>query len=90
MEWKLSYDNCKWRHFQQTGFQTTTSILYKIKSISLGVEYIHNPKPNRTYASIKNFSFEEETKWNNFKNLIAVNFTYYLQKEKGIIREVNV
>lgn len=53
MEWKLSYDNCKWRHFQQTGFQTTTSILYKIKSISLGVEYIHNPKPNRTYASIK-------------------------------------
>lgn len=69
--------------FQQTGFQTTTSILYKIKSISLGVEYIHNPKPNRTYASIKNFSFEEETKWNNFKNLIAVNFTYYFTKGKG-------
>lgn len=69
--------------FQKTGFQTTASILYKIKSISLGAEYIHNPRPNRTYANTKNFSFEEETKWNNFKNLIAVTFTCYLTKGKG-------
>lgn len=69
--------------FQKTGFQTTMSILYKMKSISLGAEYIHNPRPNKTYANTKNFSFEEETKWNNFKNLIAVNFTYYFTKGKG-------
>ncbi len=68
--------------FQKTGFQTTASIRYKIKSISLGAEFIHNPRPSKTYANTKNFSFEEETKWNNFKNLIAINLTYYFTKGK--------
>ena len=61
----------------------TASVLYKYKAISVGAEYIHNPNPSRYYTYIDGFSMEEETKWNNFKNQIAVKFTYYFRKGKS-------
>ena len=57
--------------------------LYKFKSMSVGLEYIYNPNPSRVYANIKDFSYSEETVWNNFKNLVSVKFTYYLYKGKS-------
>lgn len=69
--------------YTKTGFNTTASVLYKFKSMSVGLEYVHNPNPTRSYADIEGFKYSEDTKWNNFKNLISVKFTYYLYKGKS-------
>ena len=65
------------------GFNMSASVLYKVKSMSVGLEYIYNPRPSRVYADIKDFSYSEETKWNNFKNLVSVKFTYYVHKGRS-------
>ena len=65
------------------GFNMSASVLYKVKSMSVGLEYIYNPSPSRVYADIKDFSYSEETKWNNFKNLVSVKFTYYVHKGRS-------
>lgn len=65
------------------GFNMSASVLYKFKSISVGMEYIYNPNPSKIYADIKGFSYSEETKWNNFKNLVSLKFTYYFYKGKS-------
>lgn len=69
--------------YTRMGFNMTTSVLYKIKSMSVGMEYIYNPNPSKVYADIKGFSYAEETRWNNFKNLISLKFTYYFSKGKS-------
>ena len=69
--------------YTKTGFNTTASVLYKFKSMSVGLEYVHNPNPTKSYAVINGFRYSEETKWGNFKNLISVKFTYYLYKGKS-------
>lgn len=69
--------------YTKTGFSTTASVLYKYKSSSVGLEYVHNPSPTKSYADIKGFRYSEETKWNNFRNLISVKFTYHLYKGKS-------
>ena len=65
------------------GFNMSASVIYKVKSMSVGLEYIYNPSPSRVYADIKDFSYSEETKWNNFKNLVSVKFTYYVHKGRS-------
>lgn len=65
------------------GFNMSASILYKFKSMSVGLEYIYNPNPSKIYADINGFSYSEETKWNNFKNLVSLKFTYYFYKGKS-------
>ena len=67
----------------KTGFNTTASVLYKFKSMSVGLEYVHNPNPTKSYADIDGFRYSEETKWNNFRNLISVKLTYHLYKGKS-------
>jgi hypothetical protein len=62
------------------GFNMSASALYKFKSMSLGMEYIYNPNPSRIYADIHGFRYSEETKWNNFKDLVSLKFTYYFSK----------
>ena len=69
--------------YTHKGFNMSASVLYKFKSMSAGIEYIYNPNPSRIYADTKRFSFSEETKWNNFKNLVSVKFTYYFSKGKS-------
>jgi hypothetical protein len=69
--------------YTRMGFNMSASVLYKFNSISLGMEYIYNPNPSRIYADIKGFSYSEETKWNNFKNLVSLKFTYYFYKGKS-------
>lgn len=69
--------------YERYGFNVASSILYKYKSISIGMDYIHNPNPSRVYSKVKGFSYSEETKWHNFKNLLAVTFTYYFSKGKS-------
>ena len=69
--------------YTRTGFNTTASVLYKFKSMSVGLEYVHNPNPTKSYADINGFRYSEETKWGNLKNLISVKFTYYLHKGKS-------
>jgi hypothetical protein len=69
--------------YTRMGFNMSASVLYKFKSMSLGMEYIYNPNPSRIYADIKGFSYSEETKWNNFKNLVSLKFTYYFYKGKS-------
>ena len=69
--------------YTKTGFNTMVSVLYKFKSMSVGLEYVHNPNPTKSYACIGGFRYSEETKWNNFRNLISVKFTYYLYKGKS-------
>ena len=69
--------------YTKTGFNTTASVLYKFKSMSVGLEYVHNPNPTKSYADINGFRYSEETRWGNFKNLISVKFTYYLYKGKS-------
>ena len=69
--------------FTHYGFNMSASVLYKVKSMSVGLEYIYNPSPSRVYADIKDFSYSEETKWNNFKNLVSVKFTYYVHKGRS-------
>lgn len=69
--------------YTKTGFNTSASVLYKFKSMSVGLEYVHNPNPRRAYADIEGFRHSEDTKWNNFKNLISVKFTYHLYKGKS-------
>lgn len=69
--------------YTRMGFNMTTSVLYKIKSMSVGMEYIYNPNPSKVYADIKGFSYAEETRWNNFKNLMSLKFTYYFSKGKS-------
>ena len=69
--------------YTKIGFNTTASVLYKLKSMSVGLEYVHNPNPTKSYADINGFRYSEETKWGNFKNLISVKFTYYLYKGKS-------
>ena len=87
--WQISWFGCfpmtdvNGDIFQKYGFNMTASVLYKYKAISVGAEYIHNPNPSRYYTYIDGFSMEEETKWNNFKNQIAVKFTYYFRKGKS-------
>jgi hypothetical protein len=69
--------------YTRMGFNMSASVLYKFNSMSLGMEYIYNPNPSRIYAEIKGFSYSEETKWNNFKNLVSLKFTYYFYKGKS-------
>lgn len=69
--------------YTKTGFNMTASVLYKLNMMSVGLEYIHNPNPTKVYAAINGFSYSEDTRWNNFKNLISVKFTYYLYKGKS-------
>jgi hypothetical protein len=69
--------------YTRMGFNMSTSVLYKFKSMSVGMEYIYNPNPSKVYADIKGFSYAEETRWNNFKNLISLKFTYYFSKGKS-------
>lgn len=69
--------------YTRMGFNMSTSVLYKFKSMSVGMEYIYNPNPSKVYADIKGFSYAEETKWNNFKNLVSLKFTYYFYKGKS-------
>jgi hypothetical protein len=51
--------------------------------MSLGLEYSYNPHPSKIYADIRGFHYSEETKWNNFKNLVALKFTYYFSQGKS-------
>ncbi len=69
--------------YTEIGLNMTASILYKFKTMSVGLDYIHNSNPSRMYANINGFCYSEETKWNNFKNLVAVKFTYYFHKGKS-------
>lgn len=69
--------------YTRMGFNMSTSVLYKFKSMSVGMEYIYNPNPSKVYADIKGFSYAEETRWNNFKNLMSLKFTYYFSKGKS-------
>lgn len=69
--------------YTRIGFNMSASVLYKYKSMSVGMEYIYNPNPSKIYADIKGFCFSEETKWNNFKNLLSLKFTYYFSKGKS-------
>lgn len=69
--------------YTKMGLNMTASVLYKFKTMSAGLEYIHNPNPTRVYSDINVFSYSEDTKWNNFKNLISMKFTYYLYKGKS-------
>lgn len=69
--------------YTKTGFNTTASVLYKSKSMSVGLEYIHNPNPTKSYAVINGFRYSEETQWGNFRNLISMKFSYYLYKGKS-------
>lgn len=69
--------------FTKQGFNMVASVLYKHKSMSVGLEVIHNPNPAKSYANINGFSYSEDTKWNNFKNLVAVKFSYYLYRGKS-------
>jgi len=48
--------------YTKTGFNTTASVLYKFKSMSLELEYVHNPNPTKSYAVINGFRYSEETK----------------------------
>lgn len=57
--------------------------LPQFKSMSVGLEYVHNPYPTKVFADIKGFSYSEETVWNNFRNLVSVKFTYYFKKGKS-------
>lgn len=65
------------------GFNMNMSVLWKYKVISLGAQYIYNPYPSRVYADIDNFNFSEETIWGNFKHLVTVTFTLYIQSGKS-------
>lgn len=69
--------------FTYKGFNMSASLLYKFKSMSAGLEYIYNPNPTRIFANAKLFIYSEETKWNNFKKLISVKFTYTFYKGKS-------
>ena len=69
--------------YTRMGFNTNVSALYKFKSMSVGLEYVHNPYPTKVFADIKGFSYSEETVWNNFRNLVSVKFTYYFYKGKS-------
>ena len=72
-----SVDGDTYTHY---GLNMTVSVLYKVRSMSVGLEYAHNPDPRRVYAGIGGFSYSKETKWNNFRNLVSVKFTYYFSK----------
>lgn len=69
--------------YTHKGLNMSGTILYKYKLMSVGLEYIFSPNPSRIYADTNGFSYSEETKWNNFKNLVSVKFTYYLYKGKS-------
>ena len=61
----------------------SASMLYKYKTVSVGIHYIYHPNPSKIHAAANAFSYSEETKWGNFKNLIALSFTYYFSKGKS-------
>ena len=69
--------------YTRMGFNMSASVLYKFKSMSVGMEYNYNPNPSKIYANINGFHYSEETKWNNFKNLVSLKFTYYFSKGKS-------
>lgn len=69
--------------YEKMGYNITGSLQYKYKAMSFGLEYIHNPNPSRMYANTNYFSYSEETKWENFKNLVALKFVYYFTKGKS-------
>ena len=69
--------------YTRMGFNTNVSALYKFKTMSVGLEYIHNPYPTRVYAGINGFSYSEATIWNNFRNLVSLKFTYSFYKGKS-------
>lgn len=69
--------------YTRMGFNTNVSALYKFKTMSVGLEYIHNPYPTRVYADINGFSYSEATIWNNCRNLVSLKFTYSFYKGKS-------
>jgi hypothetical protein len=69
--------------YTRMGLNMSASALYKFKTMSVGMEYNYNPNPSKIYADIQGFRYSEETKWNNFKNLVSLKFTYYLSKGKS-------
>ena len=69
--------------YMRMGFNMSGSAIYKFHSMSVGLEYLYSPNPTRCYADIQGFGFSEETKWNNFKHLVAAKFTYSFYKGKS-------
>lgn len=69
--------------YEKNGLDMSASMLYKYKTVSVGIHYIYHPNPSKIHAAANAFSYSEETKWGNFKNLIALSFTYYFSKGKS-------
>lgn len=69
--------------FTRKGFNMSATAIYRLQSVSAGLEYVFNPDPTRSYADTRSFSYSEETKWNNFRNLVALKFTCYFCKGKS-------
>lgn len=64
----------------ETGGFVSSSLDWKYKNTSLGVQYIHNPYPSLTTADSDQFKLRDEIVWHNFRNLFALTFTYRFKK----------
>lgn len=53
-----------------------SELSYSKNNVYVALQYIHNPKPSAIYSNNSLMNFKEETIWNNFQNLFAINFRY--------------
>ena len=53
-----------------------SELSYSKNNVYVALQYIHNPKPSVIYSNNSLMNFKEETIWNNFQNLFAINFRY--------------
>ena len=53
-----------------------SELSYSKNNVYVGLQYIHNPIPSILYSNNRLMNFREETIWNNFQNLFAINFRY--------------
>lgn len=65
------------------GNNSSATIFWKYKQLSIGAEWIHSPNPSKIYGKINGFDFEEDVVWRNFNNMFNIRATYYFSIGKS-------
>lgn len=87
-QWGSSYTNLQGDFVEKRMPYYVGELSWTKKQTTLGLQYIHNPNPVISYSKSNVLKYREETIWNNFQNLIAINIVYsFSTGKKNTIRE---
>lgn len=69
--------------YEEAGAFVYSSVKWNFKDMTFGAEFNYSPHPSKLYANTPLFKMNEEIVWNNFRNLVAISYTYYFSSGKS-------